>query len=84
LVLSAYLTPQGEIRATGFNEQVDNFYEVLEEGKVYFVSKARINIAKKQFSNVNNDYEISLGNDTEIEPVRSMLSTGVTCADLIV
>ena len=26
--------PQGEIRATGFNEQVDSFYEMLQEGKV--------------------------------------------------
>lgn len=25
---------QGEIRATGFNEQVDKFYDKLDEGKV--------------------------------------------------
>lgn len=25
---------QGEIRATGFNEQADAFYEILQEGKV--------------------------------------------------
>ena len=60
---------QGEIRATGFNDAVDNFYELLKEGKVYFVSRARINIAKKQFSNVNNEYEITFENNTEIEPV---------------
>ncbi|KAJ9122401.1 hypothetical protein QFC22_001824 [Naganishia vaughanmartiniae] len=58
----------GEIRATGFNEAVDNFYETLQEGKVYFLSRARVNIAKKQFSNVNNDYEIMLDQNTEIEP----------------
>ncbi|KAJ9093583.1 hypothetical protein QFC19_008312 [Naganishia cerealis] len=58
----------GEIRATGFNEAVDNFYETLQEGKVYFVSRARVNIAKKQFSNVNNDYEIMFDQNTEIEP----------------
>lgn len=58
----------GEIRATGFNEAVDNFYEALQEGKVYFISRARVNIAKKQFSNVNNDYEIMLEPHTEIEP----------------
>lgn len=61
----------GEIRATGFNDQVDAFYNVLEEGKVFFISKARINIAKKQFSNVNNEYEITFENQTEIEPVSS-------------
>ena len=25
---------QGEIRATGFNDTVDSFYELLQEGKV--------------------------------------------------
>lgn len=58
----------GEIRATGFNDTVDAFYNVLEEGKVYFISRARINIAKKQFSNVNNEYEIMLESSSEIEP----------------
>lgn len=59
----------GEIRATGFNDAVDSFYNLLEEGKVFFISRARINIAKKQFSSVNNEYEIMFENNTEIEPV---------------
>ncbi|WVF69368.1 hypothetical protein IAT40_004144 [Kwoniella sp. CBS 6097] len=63
-----FMDETGEIRATGFNEAVDNFYNLLEEGKVFFVSRARINIAKKQFSNVNNEYEIMFENQTEIEP----------------
>lgn len=62
---------QAEIKATGFNEAVDNFYEKLQEGKVYYVSRARVNIAKKQFSNINNEYEIMFENNTEIEPVSS-------------
>jgi replication factor A1 len=33
------------------------------------VSRARVNIAKKQFSNVNNEYEIMFENSTEIDPV---------------
>jgi hypothetical protein len=64
---------KGEIRATGFNEAVDRLYPILEEGKVYFISQGRINIAKKQFSNVNNDYEIMFENRTEIEPVSLLL-----------
>jgi replication factor A1 len=28
-----------------------------------------VNIAKKQFSNINNEYEIMFENNTEIEPV---------------
>ncbi|OWZ44584.1 replication factor A1 [Cryptococcus neoformans c8] len=63
-----FMDETGEIRATGFNDAVDNFYNLLEVGKVFFVSRARINIAKKQFSNVNNEYEIMFERDTEIEP----------------
>lgn len=63
----------GEIRATGFNQQVDQFFDVLQENKAYYISKARVNIAKKQFNNVNNEYELSLGNDTEISVVRGLI-----------
>lgn len=66
---TAELTSKGEIRATGFNEAVDNLFPLLQEGKVYFVSQARINIAKKQFSNVKNDYEIMFDRMTEISEV---------------
>jgi replication factor A1 len=57
---------------------VDNFYEMLQEGKVFYISRARINIAKKQFSNVNNDYEIMFENNTEIEPVSPRQRDGNT------
>ncbi|TIC40441.1 replication factor-a protein [Wallemia mellicola] len=58
----------GEIRATGFNESVDEFYNMLEEGKVFFITKARVQIAKKQFSNLQNEYEIAFDKTTHIEP----------------
>ncbi|PFH54257.1 hypothetical protein AMATHDRAFT_72762 [Amanita thiersii Skay4041] len=57
----------GEIKATGFNTVVDEFYDRLEAGKVYYISKARVNLAKKKFSNLSNDYELSLERNTEIE-----------------
>lgn len=57
-----------EIKATGFNEQCDDFYNRLEEGKVYYISKARVSLAKKQFSNLSNEYEIMFERSTEIEP----------------
>jgi replication factor A1 len=66
-----FLDETGEIRATGFNQECDNFFEVLQEGQVYYVSKCRVNMAKKQFSNVNNDYELTFGRETEIELVCS-------------
>ncbi|GAA5900278.1 replication factor A subunit protein RFA1 [Sporobolomyces salmoneus] len=62
------LDESGEIRATGFNETVDKLEPILEEGKVFRISKARVNIAKKQFSNVQNEYEIMFDKNTEVEP----------------
>jgi replication factor A1 len=42
---------------------------LLEEGKVYYISKARVGMAKKQFSNLTNEYELMFENSTEIELV---------------
>lgn len=61
------LDDSGEIKATGFNDAVDKYYHLLQENSVYLISKARVNIAKKQFSNLSNEYEITFENHTEIE-----------------
>ncbi|KAI8970131.1 replication factor-A protein [Mycotypha africana] len=61
------LDTTGEIKATAFNDQVDRLYNMLEEGKVYYISKARVTMAKKQFSTLNNEYELQFENATEIE-----------------
>lgn len=37
--------------------------------QVYFISKAQIKLARKQYSTVKNDYEISFDNNTQIELV---------------
>ncbi|KAJ3720451.1 hypothetical protein C8R42DRAFT_642889 [Lentinula raphanica] len=47
----------GEIRATAFNAIADDLYPKLKEGKVYYVSKGK----------VQNDFEITLEAKTEIE-----------------
>ncbi|RHZ81738.1 hypothetical protein Glove_117g547 [Diversispora epigaea] len=62
------LDNSGEIRATAFNQQVDDFFNVLQEGKLFYISKAKINVAKKQYSSVKNDYEITLESGTQIVP----------------
>ena len=67
----------GEIRATAFNAVVDELYDKLEEGKVYYVSKGRVNLAKKKFSNVQNDYEMNFEKNTVIEEVGYLTSMGV-------
>jgi replication factor A1 len=62
------LDESGEIKATGFNEQCDQFYDLFQEGSVYFISNpCRVNLAKKQFSNLPNDYELTFERDTVIE-----------------
>ncbi|XP_031572203.1 replication protein A 70 kDa DNA-binding subunit-like [Actinia tenebrosa] len=57
----------GEIRATGFNDAVDKFYDLLEVNKVYYFSKGSLKTANKQYSSLKNDYEMYLNNDTVIE-----------------
>lgn len=63
-----FLDETGEIRATGFNDQVDQFYDLLQDGQVYYISSpCRVQLAKKQFSNLPNDYELTFERDTVIE-----------------
>ncbi|KAG2458722.1 RFA1 protein, partial [Polypterus senegalus] len=58
----------GEIRITGFNEQVDKFFSLIEINKVYYISKGTLKIANKQYTSVKNDYEMTLNNETSIVP----------------
>jgi replication factor A1 len=60
----------GEIRATAFNAVAIALYDKLQEGKVYYISRARVNIAKKQFSHLSNEYELGFEKNTEIDEVR--------------
>ncbi|CAO3614372.1 unnamed protein product [Cunninghamella blakesleeana] len=61
------LDKTGEIKATAFKEQVDRLYPIFEEGKVYYISNARVTMAKKQFSTLDNEYELSFDPSTEVE-----------------
>ncbi|KAI9661294.1 MAG: Replication factor A protein 1 [Bathelium mastoideum] len=63
-----FLDQSGEIRGTGFNEQCEQLYERFQEGQIYYISTpCRVQMAKKQFSNVNNDYELTFERDTLVE-----------------
>lgn len=69
------LDDSGEIRATGFNDQCDALYGLFEEGSVYYISSpCRVQIAKKQFTNLNNDYELTFEKDTVVEKVCESVS----------
>jgi replication factor A1 len=61
------LDESGEIKATGFNDQCDMLYDVLQEGSVYYISTCRVQLAKKQFSNLPNDYELTFERDSKVE-----------------
>ena len=64
------LDESGEIRATAFKEQCDSFYNVFQEGGVYYISAPwRVQLAKKQFSNLSNDYELTFETGTVVEKV---------------
>lgn len=58
----------GEIRVTGFNQEVDKFYDLIETGKVFFISKGSLKIANKQYSSLKNDYEMTLNGESTIIP----------------
>ncbi|KAL9095454.1 MAG: hypothetical protein Q9165_002325 [Trypethelium subeluteriae] len=63
-----FLDQSGEIRGTGFNQQCDQLYDTFQEGQIYYISTpCRVQMAKKQFSNVNNDYEMTFERDTIVE-----------------
>ncbi|CAG0885163.1 unnamed protein product [Cyprideis torosa] len=56
----------GEIRATGFNNEVDRLYSLFEPDKVYVISRGNIKPARKEFNHLNCDYEINFNGDTTV------------------
>ncbi|XP_050420313.1 replication protein A 70 kDa DNA-binding subunit [Adelges cooleyi] len=59
---------QGEIRATAFNNECDKFYDMVEVNKVYFITRGVVKTANKKYTNLNNDYELTLSGETQIYP----------------
>nr|GEW81049.1 replication protein A 70 kDa DNA-binding subunit A-like [Tanacetum cinerariifolium] len=58
----------GEVRVTCFNAVADQFYDQIEAGKVYFVSKGSVKPAQKAFNHLKNDHEIMLDSSSTIQP----------------
>jgi len=58
----------GEIRVTGFNDQVDQIYEVVEVGRCYRISGGQLKPVNKQYSTNNHQYEITLNRNCVVEP----------------
>ncbi|KAG4949424.1 hypothetical protein AAZX31_15G165800 [Glycine max] len=57
----------GEIRVTCFNAVVDRFYNVIEVGKVYMISKGSLKPAQKNFNHLKNEWEILLESSSMVE-----------------
>jgi len=58
----------GEIRPTCFNAVADQFYNVIEAGKVYLISRGSIKPAQKNFNHLHNDQELTLDVASIIQP----------------
>ncbi|KZP01140.1 replication factor-a protein [Calocera viscosa TUFC12733] len=56
------------IKGTAFKDVCDRMFDQVEEGRVYYISKGRIVPANRQFSKVDNKYEIIFNENTTIEP----------------
>ena len=62
------LDASGEIRLTCFNDTVDQYFDLLQVGKVYEFSNFQVKIAKRKFG-VDCDYELSVDSNTTIKAV---------------
>eukprot|EP00824_Muranothrix_gubernata_P012816 TRINITY_DN269_c2_g1_i1.p2 TRINITY_DN269_c2_g1~~TRINITY_DN269_c2_g1_i1.p2 ORF type:complete len:674 (-),score=142.68 TRINITY_DN269_c2_g1_i1:320-2305(-) len=55
-----------EVRCTFFRDAVDKFYDIIQVDKVYYVSGGSVKMAKKEFTTIKNDYEISMDANGQI------------------
>lgn len=58
----------GEIRVTCFNAAVDQFYHIIEPGRVYMISRGTLKPAQKKFNHLRNDHEIMLDSTSDVQP----------------
>ncbi|XP_061364959.1 replication protein A 70 kDa DNA-binding subunit B [Gastrolobium bilobum] len=63
-----------QIQATMFNDAARKFYDKFVMGKVYYISKGALKVANKQFKTVQNDYEMTLNENSEVEEVANEVS----------
>ncbi|XP_071721963.1 replication protein A 70 kDa DNA-binding subunit B-like [Rutidosis leptorrhynchoides] len=56
-----------QIQATMFNEGAKKFFEKFQLGKVYYITKGTLKVANKQFKTVQNNYEMTLNENSLVE-----------------
>ncbi|KAF5183204.1 Replication protein a subunit [Thalictrum thalictroides] len=64
----------GEIQVTCFNAVADQFYDIIEAGKVYLISQGTLKPASKNFSRLQNDFEIHLDRNSLVQPSEDDIS----------
>lgn len=60
----------GAIKAIAFNHLVDRWYDRIEENKVYLFSNGDIKNANKQYTSLQNNFEIIFNDDTNFEEIK--------------
>ncbi|KAL4559327.1 hypothetical protein LXL04_031465 [Taraxacum kok-saghyz] len=56
-----------QIQATMFSEAARKFFDIFQMGKVYYISKGTLKVANKQYKTVENDYEMTLNEYSQVE-----------------
>ena len=62
----------GDIRITAFKEQCDQYFNTVKVGEVYLLSGGRVKDANKQYTKTTSPYELTLGNESVLEPCDDM------------
>jgi replication factor A1 len=57
----------GEVRATCYNLQAEQYFDLIEVDKLYLISEGSLKPAQKKFNPLNNDNEIIVDHRTSIE-----------------
>ena len=57
----------GEIRVTAFKEQCDQFFDKAVVGKVFYINNCSVKDANKQYSKLNNEYELTFKDNGMME-----------------
>lgn len=59
----------GEIRVTCFNAVADQFFDQVEAGKVYLISRGSLKpVVQRNFNHLNSEYEIFLESTSTVQP----------------
>ena len=68
---------EGEIRVVGWNDQCDRFYDQVEEGRVYYLSKASLRNKRGNYNQTRHQFEIHLETNSQLELAEDEFDNGV-------